>query len=333
MATNRPSSLRSEAGFSLMESLISTALLMVVSGIVLSGTMSLTQLNVTNLNRGDMFAGVRNASALIQQEVGQAGRISLQNPIQVLAAVAAGTAPVTVQVGFVGAAPAGVNPTTGMFVNEKVDVGTDDDKETVMITALTGTTITATFLKAHPANAPVAVYGGFANGVIPPAVAAGAIPAFPNGSTDTVLKLFGDITGDSDGYSQMQYIEYECDFANSRLMRNAMAFDAGAKTAPTVEQILVDNLVPNPGGTPCFTYQTRNTQGMLFVTGVAVTLTVQSRQRDPVTNQFQTESKALLNVSPRNVFNVWQTAGLNLLDRVQMTPFSVGSTLILPLAP
>ena len=37
----------------------------------------MTQLNNTVTNRSAMFAGVRNATALLQQEVGQAGRVTL----------------------------------------------------------------------------------------------------------------------------------------------------------------------------------------------------------------------------------------------------------------
>jgi hypothetical protein len=56
------------------------------------------------------------------------------------------------------------------------------------------------------------------------------------------------------------------------------------------------------------------------VIGVAITLTVRTQDRDPVTGEFQTETKALLNVSPRNVFNVWQMASLGYMDRVQGLP-------------
>ena len=58
---------------------------------------------------------------------------------------------------------------------------------------------------------------------------------------------------------------------------------------------------------------------------VAITLTVQTEQIDPVTRQFQTETKALLNVSPRNVFNAWSLAGLGYTDRIQSTPATVTS--------
>jgi len=60
---------------------------------------------------------------------------------------------------------------------------------------------------------------------------------------------------------------------------------------------------------------------------VAITLTVQTQNRDRKTGGFQTETKALLNVSPRNVFNVWQMAGLGNTNRVQPMPASVAALL------
>ena len=49
---------------------------------------------------------------------------------------------------------------------------------------------------------------------------------------------------------------------------------------------------------------------------------------DPVTKQFQTETKALLNVSPRNVFHAWTLASLGRAERIQPMPPTV--TLLLP---
>ena len=40
---------------------------------------------------------------------------------------------------------------------------------------------------------------------------------------------------------------------------------------------------------------------------------VQTQLIDPITQQKQTETKALLNVSPRNVFNVWQLASAGVI--------------------
>jgi len=68
-------------------------------------------------------------------------------------------------------------------------------------------------------------------------------------------------------------------------------------------------------------------QPLSFVLDVAITLTVQTQQVDPVTKQFQTETKALLNVSPRNVFNAWELAGAGYTDRIQSTPATVSALL------
>ena len=68
--------------------------------------------------------------------------------------------------------------------------------------------------------------------------------------------------------------------------------------------------------------------GTTFVVDDSNTLTVRTQQRDINTADFQRETKALLNVSPRNVFNTWQMASLDIDNRVQATPPSV--TLLLP---
>ena len=108
-----------------------------------------------------------------------------------------------------------------------------------------------------------------------------------------------------------------------------MAWNATAPSpAPTPSQILLSNIVENPNGTACFTYQTATLNGITFVTDVAITLTVQTQLIDPVTKRYQTETKALLNVSPRNVFNAWELASLNVTNRVQPTPPSI--TALLP---
>ena len=107
-----------------------------------------------------------------------------------------------------------------------------------------------------------------------------------------------------------------------------MPYDAPVKPAVTVEQVLLDNLLPNPpnpDGTvpPCFLYDQRTFSGTTFVIGVAVMTTVRTQERDRYTNDFQRVTKALLNVSPRNVVNVWQLASLNYRNRIQPIPPTV----------
>jgi hypothetical protein len=59
------------------------------------------------------------------------------------------------------------------------------------------------------------------------------------------------------------------------------------------------------------------------VLDVAITLTVQTQEKDNFTQQFQTETKTLLNVSPRNVFNVWELASIGETNRIQPMPPSI----------
>ena len=107
--------------------------------------MDMTRLGQKMTNRSDMHSGVRNATALLQQEVGQAGRVSLPGPVSLT-----GT---TVGNGVVSTV--GVNDTEGMFVGEHLIVGTGATEETVTLAAVdTGAdTITATLrspsLSAH----------------------------------------------------------------------------------------------------------------------------------------------------------------------------------------
>jgi hypothetical protein len=309
-----------EAGFSIVEALIATAVLMVVSGTVMQGMLGMTDINTTVKNRTDMHNGVRNATELLTQEVGQAGRIAL--PGTVTLSNAAGVGATTLDVSSTAAG----NATKGMFAGEILVLDTGPSQETVgiAVVAAGSITITAALEGAHAAGVPVMVLGGFANGVLPsaPGVTAGS-PGFTDGSTGMVLKIFGDIHDDGN----MVYVEYTCDIASGRLYRNSMPFEAAVKGEPGVEQVLIDNIEANPGGTPCFTYQEETFDGTTYVIGVAITLTVKTHDKDKNTGDFQRETKALLNVSPRNVFNVWQMASLQYYDRIQPTPPSVEALL------
>ena len=296
----------SDSGFSLIELMVSMAVLLVISGIVVGSTMDMTKLGQKMTNRSDMHSGVRNATALLQQEVGQAGRVSLPGPV----ALAGPTG--------IGVFTVAVNDTAGMFVGENLVVGSGTLEETVTLTGVdfAADTITADFLVAHPAGTRVSSTGGFSAGVIPTDMA--------NGSTGNVLKIVGDVNGDG----RMVYVEYTCDLATGRLSRNVMPYDAVAKPALTVEQVLLTNLLPNPpnpDGTipPCFIYQQRTFSGTTWVIGVAIMTTVRSQMRDQNTNDFQRVTKALLNVAPRNVVNVWMNASMNYTERVQPLPPSV----------
>jgi prepilin-type N-terminal cleavage/methylation domain-containing protein len=304
-----------DAGFSLIELMVSMLVLLVVSNIVVSGTMDISFLGRKMTNRSDMNSGVRNATALLQQEVGQAGRISLPAPVTLEGTTGIGVFTVP------------VSSVDGMFIGENLLIGSGASEETVTVTGMDADadppTITANFMVAHGAGERVDVTGGFSAGVIPTNMV--------NGSTGSVLKIVGDVNGDG----RMVYVEYRCDLVNGLLYRNVMPFDATPAQKPplTVEQVLLTNLLPNPpnpDGTvpPCFLYQQESFSGTTWVLGVAIMTTVQSQERDRNTKDFQRVTKALLNVAPRNVINVWQLASLNYKNRIQPLPQSV--VLLLP---
>jgi len=124
------------------------------------------------------------------------------------------------------------------------------------------------------------------------------------------------------------YVEYTCDMVAKKLYRNVMAWNAAAKPAVTESMALLNNVIANPSSAPCFTYQTETVLGNTFVTGVAVTLSVETQQIDLYSKQKTQATKTLLNVSPRNIFLVWSMASLGIINRLQPTPPSV--LLLLP---
>lgn len=328
----------SESGFSLAEMLVAMAIMLMISGAAMSALLRLTAAQATIWNRTQMHSGIRGATEVLQQEVGQAGRIALA-PVTLTAATTAGaTAGATVTLP--------VTSTAGMFVGMRltVDTGssaveTDPAQETVSVTAIpTATTVTVAPLtsnlkvRAHNVNAPVLALGAFGTGIVPPAASPSAYApgggtfTYANGSTGTLLKLYGDINADGN----MVYIEYTCDTTGHNLYRNMMAWDLAAASKPVLaaSQVLLSNIIANPNGTPCFTYQTAVVGGNVYVTDVAITLTVETQLVDATTKQKQTETKALLNVSPRNTFNAWQMASLGISSRIQPMPPSI--TALLP---
>src|SRR5215208_4361753 len=110
-----------DEGFTLIELMVALLVLMIVSGTVLRGVMDMSLLHNTIMNRTDMHAGVRNATELLTQEVGQAGKISLPQ----IVTLAGGT--------VLGAVTVTVNSTTGMFDGEKLTIDSGPFQETATV--------------------------------------------------------------------------------------------------------------------------------------------------------------------------------------------------------
>jgi prepilin-type N-terminal cleavage/methylation domain-containing protein len=334
-----------QTGFSLVEMMIVLAILMIVAGIVSVGLFRMTMAQGTTWNRSEMHAAVRSATELIQQEVGQAGQMALPPAAVTLTGAVAGAGATTT---------VGVSSTAGMFPGMQLAIGPQplpcgappvpaESRETVMVTTVdtAANTITAAFQDCHSAGAIVAAAGAFAGGIIPKfddcaatnpckLISASGSPATrittnltaATGSTTTLLKLFGDINSDGN----MVYVEYRCDFSTvpGRFTRRMMPYNTPAAQKPTFpERALLTNVLANPGGTACFRYQAVPVQNNTYIINVAITLTVQTENRDPDTGLFQTETKALLNVSPRNVYQAMQMSNLNMANSIQPVPQTI----------
>ena len=338
-----------QRGFSLLETMVALAILLGVGGIVMSGMVQLMKTQSTIGNRTEMHTSVRSATELLQQEIGQAGKVSLAPPNVNIAML-----PIAVPVG--GATqtitwdpltvPQGYTPV--VYTGEALTIDVGNSQETVTLTQGSPSP-QAFFTKPHlGASIPVSALGAFATGVVPPdaaSVAAGCsnsvlptganYPGFANGSTCTKLKLYGDVNADGN----MVYIEYTCNqgtTANPGILYRNQTPITGAKLGLAPSMILLTNVLANPPSAnntavPCFNYQVRQigTLGPNYcVTNVALTLTVQTQNRDAQTGQFQPETKALLNVGPRNIIEVWGTASL--VDPTRAQPMPATVTALLP---
>jgi type II secretory pathway pseudopilin PulG len=355
-------SCKRETGFSLLETMVALGVLSVVGAIVMTGMVQMMKTQGTIANRTEMHTSVRSATELLEQEIGQAGRLTLGSPNGgvTLANAVAGTANFTLNSPSGSAcSPQSSCPAPTLYQNEvlTVDTGGTDSfgnslEETVTLSAGAANTGTATFVSPHASGAPVTALGAFATGVVPPdgttlgsdpngqcaptSVTVGGLAqnyvAFANGSTCENLKLYGDINGDGN----LVYVRYDCvqgtQAAPGFLYRQQLSYQdfVNGKTItepPPASAILLSNVLTNPpdvnnAAVPCFRYQVQPLGTGWLVTDVAVTLTVQTQNNDPVTHQPQKETKALLNVSPRNIYEVWTTASQNMTDvtRAQAMP-------------
>src|SRR5713226_7797497 len=71
---------KQQAGFTLLETMVSLIVLLAVSAIVMGGMSQMMNTQGTMANRTEMHTSVRGATELLEQEIGQAGRISLPPP-------------------------------------------------------------------------------------------------------------------------------------------------------------------------------------------------------------------------------------------------------------
>ena len=306
---------RQHGGFTLLEMVVSLALMLVVASAGFSALDQSQKIYGTQELQSDMHASLRSAFELMTQEIGQAGSLNF-TPTTTAAAITANATAQTVTLAS----------SANIFVGEQLTIDTGVNLEIVSVKTLPGTNqINAIFTLSHASGVPVSAQGAFPNGILLPTTTAG-----------NTLQIFGDINANN----TLAFVEYDCNPGTSSapgtLSRSFTTWTSGV-TSKTASQVLLNNLVSNPGGTSCFTPSMGvggsvtagncNAGGNTFtcVTDMQIMLTVQTSQEDPQTHAFVTETKSFLNISSRNVFCAYMiaTATSPTPTLLQLTPTGV----------
>jgi len=305
-----------QTGFTLIEMMISVAIMLIVAGAAFSALNTSQRVYASQQLQADMHAGLRGTLELLQQEVGQAGALNFA-PQTLTNAVVGGAAAQTVA----------LSSSANIYVGEWLTVDTGAAQEVVQVTGVGTNQVTGKFQLSHAVNAPVVAQGVLPQGIL--TTAAG-----------NQLQIVGDVNADG----TLDFVEYDCNpgtpAAPGTLTRSITTIAQGVikQNAP---QVLLNTLLANPNGTPCFTPSMGvggavtagncASGGTAFtcVTEMQITLTVQAAEPDPQTGQYQTMTKSFLNVSSRNVFAAYMIAATTGPQPGLLQPQPPG----LPLAP
>ena len=283
-------------GFTLLEMLVSIAVLLVIAGGAFSALEKSQKVYGSQQLQSDMHAGLRGALQLMSQEIGQAGSLNL-SPLTLTGNALASPLAQAVT----------VSSSANIFVGERLTVDTGANEEVVQVTGIPSlNAIQGIFQLNHAAPSPVVAQGAFPQGVLTTA-------------PGNQLQIFGDINADG----TLAYVEYDCNpgtaNAPGTLTRSLTVLAPGVATQ-NQPQILLNNLLANPNNAPCFTPSmgaggavapnncSVGANAFTCVTDVQVMLTVQTAERDPQTDGFVTMTKSFLNLSSRNVFAAWFNA-------------------------
>jgi Tfp pilus assembly protein PilV len=307
-----PNSLLKSGGFSLLEALISLAILMIITATALGG-MSRYQRNYhsSELQR-TLHQQMRGALEQMAQEIGQAGMTASG------IATNADTTVVNKITEVVDSQTFKLTNTTGIFKGQTIVIdynGTKDENVKVATVNRTTNVITVSNMAyPHQVNDPVYVQGIYPTGVLPPNVTG------KNYSDSTKLKVYGDINADG----TMDFVIYSCpsnasDTNPGKFERYTYDMADGACvsskwTGTTRKTVLLDNVtscqfsyspvsgyatVTDPKTSS--TIQDGTSGDLRFVLGVGVTITARSALRDPATGDYFRLTKSYLNIQPRNI--------------------------------
>jgi Tfp pilus assembly protein PilW len=258
---------RGEDGFTLMEMLVSLAILVPLIGAVVGLFAGAATQHSTEQNSIETNMDARGALELMTTEIAQAGSHGDR-----------GTTATGAIVASTNAQNVSVGSSSGIRVGDFVDVDTGAANEIVQVTDVQAGSISGIFRIGHAANTPIRLFAlPYKEGVIPWAAIA------PNSSaTATRLSLLGDMNSDGTVY----YVEYDYDVANAQITRS-MTPITQANLNPALS--LVRNVVANS------VQFTLYTDDQSIVTSVNVDFTVRTTvTRAPQTQATRLSSRVLI---------------------------------------
>ena len=219
----KPIHKKQDAGFSLLELLISVLILLPIMGAAVNLFSVGAKQHATEQNSIEANQEARAGLEMMTMEIAQAGSHG-DHETTTSAGIAASS---SVQ-------PVAVVSSAGFNIGDYVDVDTGANHEVVRITAVTQGNLTGVFRTAHASGIPIRLFAlPYLTGMICPA-GLGA-----SSSADvTTLRFFGDISGDGN----LSYIEYVYDSNNAQITRSMTPITQATKNAALP---LVRNLKPN----------------------------------------------------------------------------------------
>lgn len=347
MTLSRPTRHSAQSGFTLLEMLISLALLLVITGAIFGGMSTMQKNYRGNEIRSILNQQMRATMEMMAQEIGQAGLApsgmqlsSIYTASNASGSVATVTQSVTTpdptnpQSLSIQTSPA-ASAQTGQLVI--ADSGAA--AEVVTIKDISTDHIKAIFQKTH--TAPFNIYP---HGLYPQGITFQTTPtvtAQPTSLSNTSLIMFGAITGtvDTNGAGTLSIVEYKCPTATSA---GTVTDSSGVQWGPLIRyrydySDATGTFTLNGSGNVLdlvrvassaaiadgcrFDYSiyappsTVNCPSYYFVTSVNITLVAKSTYNDPQSNGSVSApvviTKSFMNIQPRNIVNAYNLYSYN----------------------
>jgi prepilin-type N-terminal cleavage/methylation domain-containing protein len=202
-----------ETGFSLVELMVSLAILVPITGAALALFSEGVKQHASEQSSIDVNQEARSGLEMMTAEIAQSGTHGDKST----------TTTSAVNSPSATAQAVSVASTAGILPGDWVEVGSGTHWESVKVTAVGSSSISGVFRTTHDSGSPVRLFAlPFLTGMISPSGMAANSSA-----TVTTLRFYGDVNGDS----TLQYVEYAYDSENNQITRSITPFTQNTKNA------------------------------------------------------------------------------------------------------